>query len=78
MFSIKITDAGLKDVTKLQKLEWLDLEDNKITDAGLKEVAKLQNLKLLDLTETQTTKAGIAGRLRKALPNCEITGPKAS
>jgi len=37
-------------------------------------VAKLQNLKLLDLTETQTTKAGIA-ELKKALPNCEITGP---
>jgi len=58
----------------LQKLEWLDLSHNKITDAGLKEVAKLQNLKLLDLTETQTTKAGIA-ELKKALPNCEITGP---
>ena len=74
MFSIKITDAGLKAWPSCSYLEWLDLSHNKITDAGLKEVAKLQNLKLLDLTETQTTKAGIA-ELKKALPNCEITGP---
>ena len=37
----QITDAGLKEVAKLQKLTTLDLMGTKITDAGLKELAKL-------------------------------------
>ena len=41
---VKITDANLKDVAKLQNLTTLFLNGTKITDAGLKEVAKLQNL----------------------------------
>ena len=70
----KITDEGLKEVAKLQKLETLSLGGTKITDVGLKEVAKLQNLMGLQLMVTKVTKAGVA-ELKKALPNCEITGP---
>ena len=68
----KITDAGLKEVTKLQKLTWLDLSGTNITDAGLKEIAKMQKLWSLHLTDTQITDAGVA-ELRKALPKCNIT-----
>ena len=70
----QITDEGLKEVAKLQKLETLDLSGSKITDAGLKELAKLQKLRTLYLNNTQATKAGVA-ELKKALPNCTIFGP---
>jgi DNA-binding PadR family transcriptional regulator len=73
----KITDAGLKEVAKLQQLTWLDLRNanegtTQITDAGLKELAKLQQLTKLDLSGCeQITDAGVA-ELQKALPKCEI------
>ena len=70
----QITDASLKDVAKLKKLEMLGLDNTQITDAGLKEVAKLQKLEVLYLNNTQITKTGVA-ELRKAVPNCEIEGP---
>ena len=70
----KITDAGLKEVAKLQELKKLFLFKNQITDASLKELAKLKKLKFLSLANTQVTEAGVA-ELRKALPNCEIEGP---
>ena len=70
----KITDAVLKDLAKLQKLVTLYLGVTDITDACLNEMAKLQNLEWLGLEATQVTKAGVA-ELRKALPNCRISGP---
>ena len=70
----KITDEGLKDVAKLQKLKWLWLNDTNITDAGLKDVAKLQQLKILILSGTKATDAGLA-EIEKALPDCRVTGP---
>jgi len=76
LISTQVNDAGLKEVAKLQKLEWLVLTFcNQITDAGLKELAKLQNLERLLLNDNeQITKAGVA-ELKKALPNCKIIGP---
>ena len=71
MGDTKITDAGLKDVAKLQQLTNLNLAYTKITDAGLKDVAKLQQLEVLFLGNTQVTNAGVA-ELKKALPNCSI------
>ena len=72
LYATLITDAGLKEVTKLQNLTELYLGGTKITDAGLKEVAKLRNLTNLSLTDTKITDAG-AAELKKALPKCEIT-----
>ena len=70
----QITDEGLKEVAKLQNLEGLNLRETQITDESLKDVAKLQKLELLALEGTKVTKAGVA-ELKKALPNCKITGP---
>jgi hypothetical protein len=36
----QITDVGLKEVAKLQKLTVLDLSECKITDAGVAELQK--------------------------------------
>ena len=59
LYRTQITDAGLKDVAKLQNLRWLNLSQTKITDAGLKDVAKLQKLDWLHLSSTQITDAGL-------------------
>ena len=67
----QITDAGLKDVAKLQKLVYLSSNFTKITDAGLKDVAKLQKLEYVYLQGPEVTQAGVA-ELKKALPNCRI------
>ena len=57
-FDIQITDEGLKEVAKLQKLNHLSLAYNKITDEGLKEVAKLEELDEL-CCANQITDAGL-------------------
>ena len=36
-----ITDGSLKEVAKLQKLEWLILDDTKITEMGVVELQKV-------------------------------------
>ena len=54
----QITDAGLKDLVKLQKLNFLDLTNTQITDTGLKEAAKLQKLQRLNLNSTLITDEG--------------------
>ena len=60
LHSTEITDAGLKDVAKLQKLTHLVLSNTKkITDAGLKDFAKLQKLRYLSLSGTQITDEGL-------------------
>ena len=40
MGDTKITDVGLKEVAKLQKLTFLDLRDTEITKAGVAELKK--------------------------------------
>jgi YHS domain-containing protein len=56
----KITDAGLAEVAKCEKLTRLHLENTDITDAGLAHVAKLANLEYLNLYGTKVSDAGIA------------------
>ena len=67
----QITDAGLKEVAKLQQLSNLQLAAAQITDAGLKELVTLTKLTVLELRYTKVTKAGVA-ELKEALPKCEI------
>ena len=73
----KITDEGLKDVAKLQQLEWLILINTKITDAGFKDVAKLQKLGELVLEKTQITDEGLkeVAKLQK-LGELDLTSTK--
>ena len=55
----RITDEGLKEMAKLQRLETLQLSYTRVTDAGIKELAKSQQLGTLFLTDTQITDAGL-------------------
>ena len=51
----QITNEGLKDLVKLQKLDSLYLDFTKITDESLKEVSRLQQFTHLGLSNTQIT-----------------------
>ncbi len=68
----KVTDAGLKELAGLKKLESLGLNGaTQVTDAGLKELAGMKKLQFLEVSGTQATDAGVKW-LRQRLPNCEI------
>jgi hypothetical protein len=71
----KLTDEGLKEVTKLSNLSRLSLQvNNGITDEGLKEVTKLTQLERVQLYATKVTAEGV-DELQKALPECTIDWP---
>ena len=55
----QITDAGLKELAKLQQLTKLGLVNGKITDAGFREVVKLEKLTYLNLTNTEITDVSV-------------------
>ena len=57
--SANITDAGLKELVKLQELKSLVLYGNRITDVGLRELVMLQELELLNLELNRITDAGV-------------------
>ncbi len=66
------TDAGLKEVAKLQNLTYLALSLTEITNAGLKELAKMKQLTYLNVVACKkVTKSGVAD-FKKALPKCDI------
>ena len=70
----QVTDAGLAHLRGLTGLQLLGLGNTLVTDAGLVYVQRLTSLRVLGLHLTRVTDAGVA-RLRRALPNCQITEP---
>ncbi|MFO0843720.1 MAG: hypothetical protein U0797_15210 [Gemmataceae bacterium] len=67
-----MTDAGLKELAGLHRLEHLSLYNvGQVTDAGLGELVGLKALKYLDLRGTQVTDAG-ARKLASALPSLRL------
>ncbi|WP_221389680.1 c-type cytochrome domain-containing protein [Dyadobacter sp. NIV53] len=55
----KITDAALKEISKLKNLNKLHLEHTVITDAGLANLKNLPYLEYLNLVDTKITDAGL-------------------
>jgi Leucine-rich repeat (LRR) protein len=76
---IKVTDADLNEVSKLENLETLDLSFGVITNLALEHIKGLKKLQTLDLRNTQVDDAGLA--MVEELPslkhlyltNCPIT-----
>jgi cytochrome c5 len=62
-----VSDAGVKTIASLNKLEVLDLSSTKIGDASMGQLCKLSNLQRLNLHHTNVTDAQL-GKL-KALKN---------
>ena len=56
--AVNLTEEGLRELVRLDKLELLHFERSQITDKGLKEVAKLQNLESLHFNGTPITDVG--------------------
>ncbi|MHB8866444.1 MAG: methyltransferase family protein [Pirellulaceae bacterium] len=56
---VKITDAGLAELTGLSDLRELSLSDTSISDEGLKHIGGLSNLRWLEVTGTRVTRAGL-------------------
>jgi Leucine-rich repeat (LRR) protein len=71
LFGNQITDDGLRHLSNLPELDFLDLRRNNITDAGLVHLEKLPKLKQVILIGTQVTPAGV-NKLQKKLPHTKI------
>jgi outer membrane protein assembly factor BamB len=56
---IRVTDAGLAELSRLPELEMLNLTGNSVTDNGLKLLASLPHLQDLDLSRLAITDAGL-------------------
>ena len=67
-----ITDAGLGELSGLENLKYLYLDDTQVTDAGLVHLSGLKKLQFLSLYSTHVSSAGV-DELHKALPNCIIS-----
>ena len=66
-----ITDADLKHLAGLTRLQWLKLSDTGISDAGLEHLKGLSHLQTLYLAHTRCTPEGVK-ILQQALPKCRI------
>jgi hypothetical protein len=67
-----ITDDGLKHVSEMKSLIYLQIHVSGITDEGLMHLKNLSELQQLYLSDTQVTDAGVK-QLQLALPTCKIT-----
>jgi hypothetical protein len=54
-----ITDAGMRKLTALQSLKYLNLPGSPVTDEGMKSLAQLHKLKELHMGRAKVTDAGI-------------------
>ncbi|TWT92338.1 protein kinase domain-containing protein [Stieleria varia] len=68
----EISDDGLPQLSELPSLEYLLLDRTMISDAGLGIIGDQLALKTLSIKSTSTTEAAVQ-RLRKTLPECQIT-----
>jgi hypothetical protein len=67
-----VTDAGLKHLCRLPKLDNIDLANTEITDAGLDILSSIKSLEWLCLENTNVTRAGVE-RFEAAVPGCYVT-----
>ena len=71
MATNRIAGEGIKDLTRLKSLGFLDLKDTLVTDAFVNDLAEFKGLSLMWLDGTQVTAKG-RETLRAAL-KCYVT-----
>jgi hypothetical protein len=64
----RVTDEGLRHMSRIKSLQMLTIEDAGISDAGLRQLQSLSGLRFLRLTNTAVSEAALA-ELRRSLPN---------
>ncbi len=74
MVGTDVTDEGLQNLARLQRLKRLKISSLLITDRGIARFLMLKNLEDLCVSGTSISEAGVAG-LRRGLPYCRIIGP---
>jgi hypothetical protein len=67
-----LNDEALQHIGEMKSLHLLSIQSTTVTDDGLVHLENLPQLKELTLSSTKVTPTGVQ-RLRRALPNCEIT-----
>jgi hypothetical protein len=72
--SAAITDAGIRDLTRILALSSLSLGATGVTDRAVEFIGRIKSLRIVDVRETSITKSG-ADRLRAMLPWAVIYGP---
>ena len=55
----QITEEGIRYISKLLKLEWLNLYKTKINNRSLKEIAEKKSPKILPIGSTNVTDEGM-------------------
>ena len=72
-----VTDAAMRHVGRIARLQWVMLNGTRVTDAGLAELAGLTQLKWLNADDTAITDAGLmalAGLMRLSRVTANRTG----
>jgi predicted Zn finger-like uncharacterized protein len=59
LLKTKITDAGVSQITRIQTLENLTIDQNPISDAGVKDIGRLSRLRGLYVNYTQLSDASL-------------------
>ena len=66
----RVTDAGLKSISRLKNLKGLDIGFNDVSDACVKDIGKLRKLEWVFLGGTNVTRQGLK-ELAEELPKCD-------
>jgi Leucine-rich repeat (LRR) protein len=67
-----VEDVGLGNLKRLGRLVDLSLNQTGVTDEGLASLKSMKNLRYLRLKDTKVSAVGVK-KLRKSLPDCEIS-----
>ncbi|MGH2731460.1 MAG: hypothetical protein ACRDJG_00655, partial [Actinomycetota bacterium] len=73
LWGTEVGDGGLVHLKHLPNLSELDLGETRIGDGALDHLSEMSSLRRLQLGESNLSEAALE-RLRRALPNCLITG----
>ena len=71
LLNTKVTNDGIRLLTKHPDLEFLAIESKFITDESIVHLAKMKSLRKLWINGTAITRQGFE-QLKQLLPNCEI------
>lgn len=71
LFRSDVSDADLRQISRLQSLKWLDLVSTGVTDRAIPDIGNLRKLETLDIRHTHISRKGVA-RLKKSLPRCHV------
>ena len=71
MKDTSVSDRGLKNISKMPYLSYINLVSSKVSDASVDTLASIKTLKEVYLWNSDITERGIK-RLRGALPDAKI------